>query len=493
MISMTDYKQIIQLRNKGNSQEDIAKAIGISRRTVIRYLKDGNIPQYSRKNPSNRTDPMNGFYQIVKEKLELNAKLPISELYEYISMKGYEGSERTLRRKTRDLRAYLKGVEVYFQREVHPGEIMEGDFTEFHITIGKTKKKIYLWVTSLPFSNSYFATPFYHCSFEAFAEGSVESFKAFNGIAKKYRLDNMSPVVTKILSGKDRVITARFAQLQKHYGFEQDFCNPGRGNEKGNVEANNKYIKKKIYARISLNKLSFTTLEAFRKFVWQLCHEHNQKQLVQSKFQLEKLSPIPSCEFKCFRTAVVSVNKYSLFTLEKTGHMYSVPSQHIGLSLETRIYTSKIDVLYNGKIICSHSRIYGPRGHTSIRAEHIIDGLVKKPGAMKDWKYREILIEKPAWKRFYDRMIAAGRTDKDYLACLKLINVHGNELITVAMELAIEGTEELSASHLKKIILNDMDNIYEIKPLELDLQQYDDFLTGGNNGSKFEGQLRQQS
>ena len=119
--------------------------------------------------------------KMFKEKLELNHKLPLNELFEYISTKGYQGSERTLRRKTRELRAYLKGKEVYFQREVRPGEIMEGDFTEFYIPIGGVKRKVYLWVTSLPFSNSYSVTPFYHCSFEAFAEGSVESFKLFNG------------------------------------------------------------------------------------------------------------------------------------------------------------------------------------------------------------------------------------------------------------------------------------------------------------------------
>ena len=147
MISMTDYKLIIQLRNKGKSQDEIAKAIGISRRTVIRYLKDGHIPQYSREKPSNRADPMVGFYQMVKEKLELNHKLPLSELYEYVSAIGYEGSERTLRRKTKDLRNALKGKEVYFQREVRPAEIMEGDFTEFHITIGGVKRKVYLRLT----------------------------------------------------------------------------------------------------------------------------------------------------------------------------------------------------------------------------------------------------------------------------------------------------------------------------------------------------------
>lgn len=115
MISMTDFKQIIQLRNKGKSQQEIANAIGVSRRSVIRYLKDGHIPQYSRKTKSNRIDPLLDFYDEVKAKLELEPKLPLNELYEYLFLKGYQGSERTLRRKTRDLRISLKNNEVFFQ------------------------------------------------------------------------------------------------------------------------------------------------------------------------------------------------------------------------------------------------------------------------------------------------------------------------------------------------------------------------------------------
>jgi len=55
------------------------------------------------------------------------------------------------------------------------------------------------------------------------------------------------------------------------------------------------------------------------------------------------------------------------------------------------------------------------------------------------------------------------------------------------MELSIEGAETPSAAQLNRIILNDMENIYEIKPLELNLQQYGNFLIGGNNGSKLKG------
>ena len=108
MISMTDFKQIIQLRNSGKTQDEIAQQLGISRRSIIRYLKEGKIPTYQRKEKSNRQDPMANFYDLVKSKLLINSKLTLNELYEYISLKGYDGSQRTLRRKTVETRKLFK-------------------------------------------------------------------------------------------------------------------------------------------------------------------------------------------------------------------------------------------------------------------------------------------------------------------------------------------------------------------------------------------------
>jgi predicted transcriptional regulator len=108
MISMSDFKQLIQLRNSGKTQDEISKILGISRRSVVRYLKDGKIPIYSRENKSNRTDPIKSFLQEVKDKLKLSPKIELSDLFNHIKALGYTGSERTLRRKTRDLRLELK-------------------------------------------------------------------------------------------------------------------------------------------------------------------------------------------------------------------------------------------------------------------------------------------------------------------------------------------------------------------------------------------------
>jgi hypothetical protein len=177
------------------------------------------------------------------------------------------------------------------------------------------------------------------------------------------------------------------------------------------------------------------------------------------------------------------VNKYSLFSIDKTGHLYSSPSKFLGLSLEARIYPDSVELIKEGKVICKHKRLYGPRGLVSIMPEHIVEALIKKPGAMTSWKHRHILFERPAWKRFHEKLIEKGGADKDYLKCLGLITNYGRDIVTIAMELAIAEDIKLNHKELKKIITNHMDNIHELKPLKSNLTQYDFFLKGEHNGS----------
>lgn len=482
MISMVEFQQIVQLRNEGKTHGEIAQILGISRRSVGRYLKSGKVPKYERQTKSNRVDPFIGFEALTEEKLEANPKLLLSELYEYLISQGYTGSQRTVQRKTTELRQRLKRKEIYFKRSVTPGVIMEGDFTEIRLPIAGQEQKVYLWVTTLPYSNSFYVTPFFNCTFECFAEGSVKGFEAFNGIAEFYRLDNLSPAVSKILSGKDRVVTQRYKEFQDHYGFKQDFCNPAKGNEKGNVESNIRHIKSRLLSRISLHHVEFSSLESLEHYLSSFCNEHNQQSKIANRFAEEKLAALPLSSFKPFRTTTAKVTKFSLITLEKTGHSYSAPSELVGLTVEIRIYPKHIDILDRGMVVTTHKRLHENSGMASIKLEHIIEELCRKPGAMKDWEHRDILFERPVWCRFYEKLKAQGSTDKDYLRCLKLMLSHGREVITLAMELALEDAMVLDAPGLENLVSMKLDTIYEMKPVDVDLGVYDEFLEEVSHG-----------
>jgi hypothetical protein len=60
---------------------------------------------------------------------------------------------------------------------------------------------------------------------------------------------------------------------------------------------------------------------------------------------------------------------------------------------------------------------------------------------------------------------------------------YGREIVTVAMELAMESDIKLNNKELKKIIINDLDKIHELRPIRTNLNQYDFFLKGEMNGS----------
>ena len=241
----------------------------------------------------------------------------------------------------------------------------------------------------MPFSNAIFATPYYNETFECFAEGSVLAFKEFKGIAQFYRLDNLTPAVSKILK-RGRKTTEKFNSFQKYYGFKVHFCNPRSGWEKGTVESNNKHFKKRLTTKISLNNLSFTSLQAFQNYVHKECRSYNKKIEVSRKFAKEPLCELPRNHFETFQSCVSRVNKYSTLCLDNDTHRYSVPSEYIGCRLEVRAYPTKIEIVDQNEVIAVHERLFGSKKKASIQVEHIIEQLCKKPGAALQWKYKAV-------------------------------------------------------------------------------------------------------
>ncbi|MBF0207292.1 MAG: IS21 family transposase [Oligoflexia bacterium] len=474
---MDKFGEIIRLRNAGIDQEEIAKRLGLNRRTIIRYLRDGKIPKYDRSTPT-RPDPMDEYYSTTEDMLSKNPRLTIEELYPLLQEKGYKGSTRTLRRKTAKLRARLKKREVYFQRSKSPGEIMEGDFTKLHLEIGGVKRRINLWVVVLPYSNSIFVTPYYYESFECFCEGSINAFEEFNGVSIKYRLDNLSPAVSEILRGQKRIVTKRYAQFQEHYKFQQDFCNPGRGNEKGCVESNNKHFKRRLLNRINTQNIKFKDLQSLKIFIWDFCREINNKEEVKSRFAEEKLSSLPIKRFDCYQLEVVAVNKYSMFSVGNSGNLYSAPSEYVNLRLEARIYPENIDLFFQGKKVAEHRRIYINRGLASINIKHIIGALCKKPGAMKEWKHRNILFPLPVWRKFYNRIVEKNKDnpDKVYLLCLNLTQKFSIENVTAAMELVLDNNMDPNSKSLKQILEDNENDMLNMRPIKVNLKKYDNLI-----------------
>src|SRR2546428_10735637 len=84
----------------------------------------------------------------------------------------------------------------------------------------------------------------YHATQQAFLEAHELAFRYFGGVFRRLRYDNLKSAVKRILRGHQREETERLIAFRSHWGFETEFCNPARGNEKGGVEGEVGYFRR---------------------------------------------------------------------------------------------------------------------------------------------------------------------------------------------------------------------------------------------------------
>ena len=93
-------------------------------------------------------------------------------------------------------------------------------------------------------------------------------------------------------------------------------------------------------------------------------------------------------------------------TIHVEGNIYSVASRLIGEWVEARLYAEQVEVWYAQKQVERLPRLRG-RGKHRIDYRHVIDWLVRKPGAFADYRYRADLFPSSRFRLAYDVLLRA--------------------------------------------------------------------------------------
>ena len=113
------------------------------------------------------------------------------------------------------------------------------------------------------------------------------------------------------------------------------------------------------------------------------------------------------------------VSKWSLIQVDR--RCYSVPSRLIGQTVRVRRYEEHLDVYVAGLLQASMPRLTGEKTH-AINYRHIIEWLLRKPGAFAEYRFRADLFPSLVFRRAYDRLCekCPQRTaDLEYLRILR--------------------------------------------------------------------------
>ena len=102
-------------------------------------------------------------------------------------------------------------------------------------------------------------------------------------------------------------------------------------------------------------------------------------------------------------------------------NVYSVESRLIGENIQIRLYAEYFEIWYAQRCIERISRLRGSGKH-DIQYRHIIDWLVRKPGAFENFRYRKDLFPTHRFRIAYDslKQRCFNRRSKEYLKILYL-------------------------------------------------------------------------
>jgi hypothetical protein len=90
-------------------------------------------------------------------------------------------------------------------------------------------------------------------------------------------------------------------------------------------------------------------------------------------------------------------------TIRIIHNTYSVHSRLVGETVEARVYADHIEIWYAQRKVEHMPRLRGENKH-KINYRHIIDWLVRKPGAFDNYRYRDDLFPTSLFRVAYDSL-----------------------------------------------------------------------------------------
>src|SRR5205814_8087096 len=128
---------------------------------------------------------------------------------------------------------------------------------------------------------------------------------------------------------------------------------------------------------------------------------------------------LPDRRTDAYKRELVRVDSGSLIHVDRSA--YSVPSRLIGARVEARLYMEEVEIWYAQRKVETLPRLRG-RGKHRIEYRHVIDWLVRKPGAFADYRYRQDLFPSSCFRLAYDllRQRQPERAAREYVHILHL-------------------------------------------------------------------------
>jgi transposase len=403
---------------------------GMDRKTARKYLKDPE--RLSQPRPARdwrtRADPLAAVWLEAEPRLRAAPELEARALFEHLLMLRPEQLRatqlRTFQRRVRQWKLeHGPAPEVIFPQTHSPGEVMQLDWThakELAVSIGGHPLDHLLCQAVLPYSNWQWATRCQSESLLSLRAGLQAALFRLGKAPQLLQIDNSSAATHQISDAGKREFNPEFLSLAGHYGLAVRTIHVGCPNENGDVEAHNGHLKRRLEQHLLLRGYrDFASEAAYDEFVAGVLTQANgprAPKVAEELAVMRELPPTRLCEYDEVECRVCS---HSTIRVRRVA--YSVPARFIGRRLRARVYEQHLEVYHGAEQIARITRVPGRQAVIDYR--HVIQALLRKPGAFARYHYREELFPGTTYRRAYDRLVrdhGMRSGELEYLHLLKL-------------------------------------------------------------------------
>lgn len=465
-----------------------ATKAGMDRKTARKYRnqpRPGTAEPKPARTWSTRSDPFADVWNVVETLLEQGpgweAKTLFEELQRRYPNRFADGQLRTLQRRVKKwLATRGPDKEIFFTQDHPPGRLCASDFTHMNdigVTLAGESFPHMLYHFVLTHSNWEHATICFSESFESFCDGFQNAVWALGGVPSEHRSDRMTLAVQ---ASGTRFFTRRYEAAMSYYGVTPRAINAGKGHENGDVEQSHHRFKRAVEQALLLRgNRDFPDREAYAAFLRELCDRRNAKRKEQFIEEQKHLRPLPPRRLDSFHRVTVRVQSGSTVTIAYNA--YSVPARLIGEKIEARLYAETIELWYAGRREEVVPRLCGRYRHR-INYRHVIEWLVRKPGAFAGYRYRAEMFPTSRFRMAYDHLAAtaSGRSDREYLAILHLAARHGEAEVDEALRCLLDEGNAVSLSTVESLVRLGVapTRSTDVSVASVDLAIYDELFTG---------------
>jgi hypothetical protein len=487
MVKDGQVKRLWKLLLAKKPLELAALRCGMDAKTARKYRDSDILPSETpvTRNWRTRHDPFEDVWSEVEEQLEQAHDLQAKTLFEWLQGKYpgrfAEGQKRTLERRVKAWRATRGPAKEVFFSQVHvPGRLCASDFThmtELEVTIGRQSFPHLVYHFVLTYSNWESITLCFSESFESLSAGLQAALWELGGVPVRHRTDRLSAAVNNLSEAEE--FTQRYRSLLGHYDLSMERIQAGKGNENGDVESSHRHFKDVVNQALLLRgSREFESRESYGRFLQELVSRRNAGRQERLEEELKVLRPLPPQRWDHCRRLEVTVSSGSLIRVDR--NLYSVDSRLIGERVEVRMHVEHLEIWYGQKLLETLPRLRGRDKHR-INYRHVIDWLIRKPGAFADYRYREDLFPTSRFRMAYDalREEHPSRAEREYLKILHLAAKESESAVDEGLRCLLAGASPLSFELVEEFVGREpkVPAVTEVSVELTDLASFDELFT----------------